>query len=189
MKSDYPCSLKGHFLIAMPGLLDPNFVQSVACICENTAAGALGIIINRIHPFVVCKDIFNELNINYLHGIESEPIYIGGPVQTNEVFILHGPPFHWNACFMITPELAISNTRDILQAIGMGHGPMSYIIALGCAGWGEGQLEIEIKNNSWLTYPLSDQIIFETPVEKRWHQALRIMGIDPILLSEIAGNA
>lgn len=182
-------SLKGQFIIAMPNLLDPNFFKTVTCISEFASEGGLGIIINRPHTFLSGKNIFEELKIKYVPAAISIPVHIGGPVHINELFVLHGPPFEWEGCHMITPSLAMSNTRDILEAIGMGGGPNSFFVSLGCAGWGPGQLETEIKENAWLTCSIVEEIIFDTPIESRWDVTVRKMGIDPISLSEIAGHA
>ena len=189
MENEIPVSLKGQFLMAMPNLADPNFHQTVTFICEHTSEGAVGIVVNRVHPPLSGKDIFDELKIEYLPGAESIPIHIGGPVHINEIFVLHGPPFGWEGCRMITPSLALSNTKDILEALSMGRGPKSFIITLGCAGWGPGQLESEIKQNAWLTAPVSEDIIFQLPLEARWKGAVKKVGIDPALLSNTAGHA
>lgn len=189
MENQSPASFKGQFLMAMPLLMDQNFYQTVTCICEYTPAGALGIVINRVHPTLSGKNIFDELEMEYVSEAASIPIHIGGPVHIGEIFVLHGPPFDWEGCLMITPSLAMSNTRDILEKVATGHGPESYIIALGCAGWGPGQLESEIKQNAWLTSPIFEDIIFEMPVETRWEGALKKMGIDPALLLDTAGHA
>ncbi len=189
MEDIHPGSLKGQFLIAMPGLIDPNFFQTVSIICEHNAEGAVGIVINRIHAHLTGEDIFKELKIEYLTDMTPIPIHIGGPVHINEIFMIHGPPFEWDSCLMVTPSLAMSNTRDIIESIAIGRGPDSYIISLGCAGWGPGQLESEIKENAWLTSPVLDEIIFSLPIELRWAEAVRKMGIDPTLLSSKAGNA
>jgi putative transcriptional regulator len=120
---------------------------------------------------------------------ESIPIYIGGPVHPGEVFILHGPPFHWEGCLMITPNLALSNTLDLLKAISAGEGPASFIIGLGCAGWAPGQLENEVLQNAWLTCAATEEILFHIPPEERWEATVRRLGIDPTVLSGIAGHA
>ena len=189
MVTNYSASLKGHFLLAMPSLVDPNFHQTVTCICEHNEGGAMGIIINRVHHFLTAKDIFEELTIEHTPAVQSAPIHIGGPVHVGEIFILHGPPFNWEASLMITPGLAMSNTRDILEAVAMGRGPQAFVITLGCAGWGPGQLESEIKENSWLNHPIFEENIFDMPIEARWREAVKKMGIDPTLLSNMAGHA
>jgi putative transcriptional regulator len=137
----------------------------------------------------MAKDIFEELKIEYSPGAEKIPIHTGGPVHIAEIFVLHGPPFDWEASLRITQNLALSNTRDILESIALGKGPDSYILVLGCAGWGPGQLEAEIKQNAWLTVPVFEENIFEITVEDRWEKAVRKMGIDPALLSDAAGHA
>ncbi|OQX26810.1 MAG: hypothetical protein BWK80_08505 [Desulfobacteraceae bacterium IS3] len=181
--------LKGHFLMAMPGLTDPNFFRTVTCICEHSREGALGIVVNQEYAELSARDIFEELKIAYKPGPASVRICLGGPVHSGEIFILHGPPFEWEGCLRITDMLAMSNTKDILQAIALEKGPESWIIALGCAGWGPYQLESEIRQNSWLTCPVSEDIIFDISVEARWEAAVRKMGIDPSFLSDTAGNA
>lgn len=189
MSNTYPASLKGHFLMAMPGMADPNFSQTVTCICEHNEQGAMGIVVNRLSEGISVKDIFDELSIGCTPRIESIPVHFGGPVHSGELFILHGPPFTWEASLSVTPTLGLSNTRDILEAIAAGRGPDSFLISLGCAGWGPGQLEDEIKENAWLTQPVFEENIFVLPVEVRWTEALKKMGVDPALLSGTAGHA
>lgn len=189
MKNGSQDTFKGQFLMAMPLLVDQNFYQTVTCICEYTPAGAVGVVINRVHPTLSGQDIFDELKIASISRTEPVPIHIGGPVHIGEIFILHGSPFGWEGCLMITPNLALSNTKDILEAIAMGRGPKSFIIALGCAGWGPGQLESEIKENAWLTSPIFEEIIFEMPIDSRWEAALKKIGVDPALLLNTSGHA
>jgi putative transcriptional regulator len=182
-------SLKGQFLMAMPGLADPNFYQSVTCLSEHNHQGAMGIVITRIHPEIDAKMIFDELGIPMAAEDQRIPIHIGGPVHMNELFVLHGAPFAWEGTMMVSDELALSNSRDILEAIAMRQGPNAFIIALGCAGWGPGQLEGEIQNNAWMTGPYSEEIAFRMEVERRWEGAMQTIGIDPALLSDTAGHA
>ena len=189
MENNFSDSFKGQFLMAMPLLVDQNFYKTVTCICEYNPAGAVGIVVNRVHPSLSGKDIFDELKMDNQPSAESVPIHIGGPVHIGEIFVLHGPPFGWEGCLMITPTLAMSNTRDILEAVALDRGPQSFIIALGCAGWGPGQLESEIKQNAWLTSPVFEEIIFDMPIEGRWEEAMKKMGIDPALLLDTSGHA
>jgi len=189
MEDNQPSSLKGQFLTSMPSLMDPNFYQTVTCICEYGEAGTVGIVVNRVHPSLSGKDIFEELGIAYEPGAESIPIHIGGPVHIGEIFMLHGPPFDWEGCLSITSSLAMSNTKDLLLAVAMGRGPKSYIIALGCAGWASGQLEAEIRENAWLICPVYEDIIFDVAVEERWEATMNKMGIDPAKLLDTAGHA
>jgi putative transcriptional regulator len=182
-------SLKGHFLMAMPNLADPNFEHSVTCISEHTPEGAVGIVVNRVYPELNAEVIFNELGIECNDDASKIPIHNGGPVHANELFILHTGPFVGDGFLMITGELALSNSRAVLEAIAAGQGPQDFVIALGCAGWGPGQLESEMLQNAWLTLPCAYDIIFKLPIDERWESAIRRLGIDPDMLIETAGNA
>jgi putative transcriptional regulator len=182
-------TLKGQFLIAMPSMMDFNFAHTVTCLSEHNKEGALGIVINRMIPSLRAESIFKELKVDYISEASQIPIFIGGPVHENEIFILHGSPFSWEGSMQITPNLAMSNTMDLIRAIAMGEGPESYLISLGCAGWGPGQLEAELAQNAWLTCPATDEILFDYAVDDRWDAAVKTLGIDPVLLSDTAGHA
>jgi putative transcriptional regulator len=189
MNPEIPSTLKGHLLMAMPALADPNFRRSVTCVTEYSSEGAVGIVVNQIHPWLSGPMIFDELGMAQGPFADKLVIHIGGPVHTNELFILHGPPLEWEHGLIIKEGLALSNSRDILAAIAQGRGPKRFILALGCAGWGPGQLEWEMKQNAWLTLPCNDEVIFHTPVEARWKYAIMQLGIDPDSLSVTAGTA
>ena len=182
-------SLKGQFIMAMPGLMDPNFHQTVTLICEHTPEGAMGIIIDRRLPELSGERIFKELEIAYVPERANIPIHFGGPVHVGEIFILHGPPFHWEGCLEVSPHFGLSNTTDILESIAMGQGPEDYLVAIGCSGWGGGQLEGEMRENAWLTGVASPRIVFKTPPEQRWTSAIEALGVNPDLLSGEAGHA
>ncbi|MBL0731287.1 MAG: YqgE/AlgH family protein [Desulfosarcina sp.] len=189
MEYENATALKGKFLIAMPGMTDPNFHRSVICISEHNTDGAVGIVINNVHPVLSAKMIFKELNLDYAQGAEKKQINIGGPVHINEIFVLHGHPFKSAQTLMVNDELAMSNSIDIIKDIALEKGPESYIISLGCAGWGPGQLENELLANYWLTSPYSKDILFDIPVEARWEESIRKIGVDPVLLLNTAGHA
>lgn len=180
---------KGHFLIAMPALMDPNFRQSVTCISEHNEDGAVGIVISQMHEGLNAGLIFEELGIACNEKTASAPVHIGGPVHLNELFILHGAPLKWESSLIINDQLALSNSRDILEAIARGTGPEKYVISLGCAGWAPGQLEWELSQNAWLVGPWDSDILFDLPVEKRWEGAIKSLGIDPQLISDTPGHA
>jgi len=175
--------------MAMPSLADPNFEHSVTCISEHTSDGAFGIVINRIFDGLNAKIIFDELGIKGHRNAGKIPVHIGGPVHSNELFVLHGPPFDGEGFLMVNERLALNNSRAILETIATGQGPQQFLIALGCAGWGGGQLEWELKQNAWLSIPCVHDILFELPVEDRWEHAMKRLGVDPDLLTETAGNA
>jgi putative transcriptional regulator len=189
MQEHMQSSLKGQLLIAMPSLEDPNFFQTVSCICEHNQDGAVGIVTNRVFSSLAGQDIFEELDINYVPEMADLTIHSGGPVRIDELFLLHGPPLDWEGSLLITPHIALSNTLDVIKALAAGQGPAEFILALGCAGWGPGQLEFEIRQNAWLNHPISEEIIFRTGVDEQWKKAMKISGVDPTFFSETAGHA
>ena len=168
--------VKGKFILAVPGLPDPNFAQTVTCICEHNETGALGIIINKLHPLLTGPELFDDIGISYNKGIDKIKIHLGGPVQPNGVFVLHGPPFDWEDCLMITPGLGLSNSKDILEAVGKQKGPKSFIIILGCAGWGPFQLDHELSENAWLSCDISEKIVFADETGMKWEEAMMLIG-------------
>jgi putative transcriptional regulator len=185
----FESSLKGHFLIAMPSLADPNFSYTVSYIAEHTSDGAMGLVINRVHPELSMRIVFDELALNAVPDIADLPLHLGGPVHTEQVFILHGPPFGWEACQQVTPNIALSNSMDLIERVAQGRGPGSFVCALGCAGWGPGQLESEIMANAWLSCPAAETILFDVAVENRWAEAAKLLGIDPNRLTDVSGHA
>ena len=182
-------SLKGHFLIAMPGLSDPFFSKSVICICEHTPEGALGLVVNHPHSLVKVKQIFEEFKMAIDSGGEKAPLHIGGPVQLEEIYVLHSQPFGWQGTLVVTPEIALTNTLDVLDAVSNGSGPEKYLMTLGCSGWGAGQLETELMENAWLTTPADETVIFDVSADNKWEEAVKSAGIDPLLLTSTAGRA
>lgn len=180
---------QGCFIISMPGMMDENFSHSVVCISEHKHEGALGFIINKPHSIITCRDVFEELGLEYTEEAGLMPVFMGGPVQPDKIFILHGAPFDWEGCFRFPPGLAVSNTMDIIRAVARGEGPDKYLFMLGCAGWAEKQLELEMMNNFWLSSQIELDILFDIEPEHRWRESLEKMGIDPALLSGISGTA
>jgi putative transcriptional regulator len=181
--------LTDHFLIAMPGLMDENFNQAVTYICEHNENGTFGIIINR-QSAVTLDEVMHQMKIPY-HPDKAvvTPIFNGGPVQANRGFILHRPTGSWDSSLIINDSVALTTSRDILEAIAGNKGPQDTIIALGYAGWAPGQLEQEMAANAWLSCPAEQQIIFETPLEDRWQAAASLIGIDLQLISSDPGHA
>lgn len=178
-----------HFLIAMPALADPNFFHSVTYVCEHSADGALGIVINRPMD-ITLTDVLAHMSITLRELEAGESIvYVGGPVQPERGFVLHRPPKHWESTLQITPSLAVTTSKDILTAIAKGKGPERALVALGYAGWGPGQLERELADNAWLSGPADESIIFDVEPDKRWQAAAAAMGVDLSRLSSDVGHA
>ena len=181
--------LTDHFLIAMPGLMDENFNQAVTYICEHDDNGTFGIIINR-ESTVTLDNVMQQMKIPYHpESKETGLVYSGGPVQANRGFILHRPTGNWDSSLVINDQVALTTSRDILEAIADNRGPDDTVIALGYAGWAPGQLEQEMAANAWLSCPAEQQIIFNTPIEERWQAAAGLIGVDLQLMSNDTGHA
>lgn len=182
-------SLTNHFLIAMPALADPNFSQTVTYICEHNEDGALGIVINRPSDLSL-DDLFRHMGVEpKTADLNAQPVYMGGPVQRERGFVLHEPAGDWNATLRIAGELAITTSRDVLEALAQGDGPERYLVALGYAGWARGQLEQEMADNAWLSGPADPAVIFERDHQERWRAAAAVLGVDLTLLSSDTGHA
>ena len=182
-------NLTGHFLIAMPSLDDGFFNHAVTYICEHDETGSFGIIINQ-ETDLTLKQIINEMKIETQGDYnQDQPIFIGGPVDQGRGFILHRPTGNWQSTLKVTDSVALTTSKDILQAIANNKGPKNSIVALGYAGWAAGQLDSEIASNTWLSCPAEEQIIFVTPPEERWKAAAKLIGIDLSLMSSDTGHA
>ncbi|MEJ2576453.1 MAG: YqgE/AlgH family protein [Gammaproteobacteria bacterium] len=185
---DHP-SLKNQFLIAMPGLEDPNFSRTVTYICEHGSHGAMGIVVNRPSELRL-TDVLEHMQIERSDPASGDQIvYVGGPVETERGFVLHDRSRQWDSTMAITEAISITTSRDILEAMACGQGPAHSLVALGYAGWGAGQLEDEMQHNAWLSGPADPEVIFDLPVDERWEAAARLLGVDLRLLSTDAGHA
>lgn len=182
-------SLKNQFLIAMPGMEDPNFSRTVTYICEHGEHGAMGIVVNRPSDLQLA-DVLEHMQIPASSdGPSDQTVYLGGPVETERGFVLHSHTREWDSTLAITADISITTSRDVLEAMAQGGGPAKSLVALGYAGWGAGQLEDELQNNAWLSGPADAHIMFDLPPEARWEAAARLLGIDLGLLSTEAGHA
>jgi putative transcriptional regulator len=182
-------NLTNHFLIAMPAMDDPYFSRTLIYIAEHNDQGALGLIVNRPIDMDLAT-LFEKIDV----PLESPdvgrlPVYFGGPVQTDRGFVLHRPIGNWQSTLAVTPEVGLTSSRDVLQAVGKEGQPGEVMVTLGYSGWGAGQLESELAQNAWLTVPANSHILFELPSEERLPSAMEILGIDFANLSEKAGHA
>lgn len=182
-------NLTNHFLIAMPGLDDPNFHHSVTYICEHSDQGAMGIIINRVTD-VSLGEVLTQMELEWpQEGRADQMVYLGGPVDTERGFLLHSPVGDWDSSIHVTDDIALTTSRDVLEAVSRNEGPERMLVALGYAGWGAGQLEKEMADNAWLSGPAEASIIFDLPPAERWEAAAKSIGIDLNLLSSDIGHA
>ncbi|WP_332815073.1 YqgE/AlgH family protein [Ramlibacter sp.] len=193
-----PMNLTHHFLIAMPGLEDESFAGSVVYLCEHSSRGALGLVINKPSD-IKLKNLFEKVDLPLTRDdLAGAPVFQGGPVQTERGFVLHEavladqaqPDEPVYASTMTIPGgLEMTTSKDVLEAMSTGAGPRKVLVSLGYSAWGEGQLESELAENSWLTVAADPQVIFDTPVEQRYDKALSLLGLQAWMLSPEAGHA
>jgi len=181
--------LENQMLIAMPGMLDPNFERSVTLMCQHTVEGAIGITINRESSFTL-GEIMDQLEISCRNErLRSVPVLEGGPVNRDRGFVLHTPMDGFESSLQINAEIMVTTSRDVLQSIADEQGPQRFTVALGYAGWGDGQLEDEMRQNAWLSVAADDAIVFELPLAQRWAHAVSKLGIDVSHLHDVGGHA
>lgn len=189
MSDASPIDLSNQFLIAMPGMVDPNFAGAVIYVCEHNADGALGLVINRPTDLSMAT-LFERIDMSLESSpIKDSPVYFGGPVHTDRGFVLHAPIGAYGSSLAVGDGLALTTSRDVLQAVANGEGPAQILVTLGYSGWEAGQLESEIAQNAWLSVLADPSVIFDVPASDRFTAALRLLGIDPIMLAGEAGHA
>ena len=189
-----PINLTHHFLIAMPGLDDVAFARSVVYMCEHSDRGALGLVINKPSD-INLQGLFDKVELPLRRSdLIDSPVFQGGPVQTERGFVLHecmlaGSESVYASTMTIPGGLEMTTSKDVLEALSNGAGPRKVFVSLGYSAWGEGQLESEISDNSWLTVEADLALIFDTPVEQRYDKALLLLGLQSWMLSPEAGHA
>jgi len=193
-----PINLTNHFLIAMPGLEDAIFSKSVVYVCEHTARGALGLVINKPAELKM-EALFGKIDLPLKRqDLSDKPVFQGGPVQIERGFVLHEPIFAagdkpeqplYASTMSIAGGLEMTTSKDVLEALSSGSGPRRVLVSLGYSAWGEGQLETELGENSWLTVDADQSVIFDTPVEERYDKALSLLGLQAWMISSQVGHA
>ncbi len=182
-------SLVDKCLIATPAIKDPIFASSIVYMCEHSENGSMGLVVNH-ETSQVLEDIFTQLNIKCdKDEIRNQPVYIGGPVQLEQGFVLHSCPGDWQNSVEVSSGVNLTSSVDILQAIADGKGPEDYLVILGFSGWASGQLESELQQNSWLTSACDPDLLFHQKPEDKWQVAFDSLGFDLSSLSPVSGNA
>ena len=187
--------LDDQFLIAMPGMKDERFTRSVIYVCAHNDEGAMGLIINQAQQMLF-PDLLVQLGImNEQEAIRLPPkardfvVRNGGPVDRSRGFVLHSGDYRVESSLLVSNDVCLTATVDILRAISNGRGPRHALMALGYSGWGAGQLENEIAENGWLTCPANPELLFDPDIERKYDRILATLGIDLAHLSQIAGHA
>ncbi|MBA5638921.1 YqgE/AlgH family protein [Duganella sp. LX20W] len=184
-------NLANHFLIAMPSMEDPVFGGTVVYVCEHNENGVLGVVINKPTDMTM-QVLFDRIDLKLEDSPGAhidEPIMFGGPVQDDRGFVLHTPGARYSSSLTVTDEVAFTTSIDVLEAVAAGTGPQRMLVSIGYAGWSPGQLEEEISRNGWLTVGADAHILFDLPIEERYTAAMRLLGIDPLMLTSEAGHA
>ena len=193
-----PINLTNHFLIAMPGMEEETFSRSVIYVCEHSERGALGLIINKPGE-ISLADLFERVDLPLSRPeLGAQPVFQGGPLQTERGFVLHDPVVAeglapeqtvYASTLAVPGGLEMTTSKDVLEALSSGGGPRRVLVTLGYSSWGEGQLESEILRNSWLTVDADTAVIFDTPIAERYDRALLLLGLQSWMLSRDAGHA
>ena len=185
---DFAIDLSNQFLMAMPGMVGGELAGTVIYVCEHGPKGALGLVINRPTDLSL-SSLLEKIDLKLEIGpFQTNTVFFGGPVQTDRGFVLHTPLGEYSSSIQLG-KLALTTSRDVLQEVAAGKGPEKLLVTLGYAGWGAGQLENELAQNAWLNVAADTDIIFSTPPEQRYPAALKLLGIDPVMLTSAAGHA
>ncbi|MGB0671349.1 MAG: YqgE/AlgH family protein [Rhodospirillales bacterium] len=181
--------LTGQLLIAMPGMDDERFAQSVIYICGHNSEGAMGLVVNRVLDSITFPDLLEQLEITPPGIAEPISVHFGGPVEAGRGFVLHTAEYAQETTTMVNSRVALTATVDILRDMARGRGPRQSLLALGYAGWGPGQLDQEIKDNGWLNVQADEDLLFDHDLESKWERAITKIGVDPRMLTGVAGHA
>ncbi|TYT26902.1 YqgE/AlgH family protein [Luteimonas viscosa] len=182
-------SFANQLLIALPTLADPGFARTVALICQHDDDGAMGVVVNRASDFTL-GEVLRQMGIaSDDPELVEQRVLAGGPVHPERGFVLHDGASTWDSTLAVAADLSVTTSRDILEAIASGEGPANATVALGCAGWGAGQLEFELTENSWLTAPVRQEILFSLPLDQRWQAAAGEIGVDLMRIAGHVGHA
>ncbi|MCZ6471000.1 MAG: YqgE/AlgH family protein [Gammaproteobacteria bacterium] len=176
-------------LIATPAIKDPLFASSLVYICEHSEHGSMGLVINH-QTTQTLDDLFSQLDIECGdETIKQKPVFLGGPVQLEQGFVLHTATDKWQKSIEVSAGIHLTSSMDILQAIANNKGPKDYLVILGFSGWASGQLESELHQNSWLTSASNTELIFLKNSDDKWQMAFDTLGFDISKLSPVSGNA
>ena len=182
-------NLTGQIIVSMPSLQDERFFKTVIYICAHSSDGSMGIIINKKIDYDLYPDLLEQLGID--KPLKNKKLFIryGGPLESGRGFVLHSDEIVQKESLSICGGIALTSTSDFFNTLRKGDGPKNSILALGYSGWGPGQLENEIMQNSWMPHPVEASFLFDDEVSKKWNNAYKLMGIDPINLSSFSGRA
>ena len=181
--------LTGQLIVAMPNMQDPRFARTVIYLCAHNEDAAMGLVVNRLIGSITFPDLLEQLEIEHEKADRDIRVHFGGPVESGRGFVLHSTDYEQEGTLKVTADVALTATIDILRDMAQGHGPRRHLLALGYAGWGQGQLDAEIQSNSWLNVEADESLVFDTDLEGKWERAIAKLGVDFSMLSGDAGHA
>lgn len=182
-------TLSNQLLVALPSLHDSHFERSVALVCQHDADGAMGVVVNRASEYTL-GEVLQQMGIaSDSQALQSQIVLAGGPVHPERGFVLHDGAREWDSTFAVGAGLYLTTSRDVLEALARGDGPSQAVVALGCAGWGAGQLEQELVEDSWLMVPAGHAVLFDLPLDQRWQAAAGSIGVDLVNYAGHSGHA
>lgn len=188
--------LGGRILIAMPGISDPRFERAVILMCAHSCDYAMGIAVNRPVEGLSLGGLLDRLGVTSQESprdaeVGEQPVLSGGPVERERGFVIHTSDYATSESTMpVTDGVSLTPTREVLEAmVDADRRPRQSILALGCAQWGSGQLEHEIRESVWLACDADEALIFDSDHESKWRRALAKIGVRPDHLSTQAGRA
>lgn len=184
-----PGYLEGQLLIATPLITGSCFYRSVIYVCVHNEEGAMGLVINHLIQNVTIRDILKQLNIEPLRLKQDIPVHFGGPVDPARGFVLHTDDYSRSETVIMGESIALTSNIEVLRDIAVGQGPSESLLALGYAGWNQGQLEEEIESNSWISVPATKELIFNVNNPEKWAKSAESAGIDLLKLSTTVGHA
>ena len=182
-------NLTGQVIVSMPSLEDERFFKTVIYMCAHSSEGSMGIIINKKIDYDLYPDLLEQLGIDTPLGNKKLFIRYGGPIESGRGFVLHSDDMIKKETLNIDKGVALTSTSEFFDDLSKGEGPKNSILALGYAGWGPGQLEFEIMQNSWMSLAVDTSFLFDDEVSRKWKQAYKILGVDPNNVSFQSGNA
>lgn len=175
--------------MAMPAMGDPRFEQTVIYMCAHSEDGAMGLVVNKLVDYITFPELLDQLDIEVQSPVENTLVHAGGPVETGRGFVLHSTDYTQDSTLIVSPDIGLTATADILTAIAEGAGPRRSLLALGYSGWAPGQLENEIQANGWLHTEADEDLVFGADNDDKWSRAIAKLGIDLALFAGDAGHS
>lgn len=179
--------LIGKLLIAMPNMTDPRFEKSVLLVVSHDPQHAMAVVVNKPLADIELGDLLEQLAIDPREGAGGEQVYYGGPVQTDRGLVIHTLDYRSPQTMAVGDRFGVTASKEILVDIGGRGGtrkpPGKYLLAVGHAGWGAGQLESEIAYNAWCHSEASEALIFGGDRGEAWNAALESLGVTGAMLS------